>query len=435
MYDFIHQEQLQKITPIIETAVPPSTAPFLVDVVFSFDTTGSMRSVIDSVRNNLAETVDRLYREIEGIRIGIMVHGDYCDFPEMFWKLELNKDAEVTKTFIKNSKNTSGGDFDECYELVLREAQKFEWKAEVKVLVVIGDANPHEFGYEMPKSREKRMQGFDPLLHIDWVKELQQLKSQNITVFACHAKPTEHTKRFYQRIAVETNGFYFPLDDLQAFKDYMVAICLRATDGAEDMQLLREKQRELAQQYRAEVEALKQQAISKIQASEEMKEEEKEAAVKEILGTSLENSEHIKKILVSAGCYSEELHTISKESSDVLDALHSAKKQSVFSPQTAGVASRLRANKMLRTRSETFEEELAVKSQGFFSNEASSHFMSTITNNRTTPGTPIPPQKLKRRVVPREDDDSLLLTPVKPGQRMWMKREEKKEKKDSDDLW
>ncbi len=61
----------------------------LLDVIFSFDTTGSMSPVIKSVRKNLTDTVDRLYAELPGIRIGILVHGDYSDYPFLCWKLDL----------------------------------------------------------------------------------------------------------------------------------------------------------------------------------------------------------------------------------------------------------------------------------------------------------------------------------------------------------
>src|SRR5215468_8082549 len=50
-----------------------------VEVVFSFDTTGSMYPCLTQVRRNVKSTVTRLFEEIPGIRIGIIAHGDYCD--------------------------------------------------------------------------------------------------------------------------------------------------------------------------------------------------------------------------------------------------------------------------------------------------------------------------------------------------------------------
>ena len=65
---------------------------------------------------------------------------------------------------------TGGGDFPECYELVLREAQtKLSWTpGSQRSLVMIGDATPHEPSY--PLNRQK----------IDWRKECTELKNINV---------------------------------------------------------------------------------------------------------------------------------------------------------------------------------------------------------------------------------------------------------------
>lgn len=220
--------------------------PFLVDVVFSFDTTGSMASVISSVRSNLTSTVDRLFATVEGIRIGIIVHGDYCDFPNMMWLLEPTKDQEMIKNFIKESPDTSGGDAPECYEMALYAANRIEWKADVKVLVVIGDAEPHSKGYPLPPRVRNHIDKHT--LDIDWKAEVEVCKENKITVFSCHAQPRPHTLSFYDHISRVTGGYYFPLTQLQAFKDYMVAICLRAADSADTLADIEQSRRELDEQ-------------------------------------------------------------------------------------------------------------------------------------------------------------------------------------------
>ena len=50
-----------------------------IEVVFSFDTTGSMYPCLTQVRRRIKNTVTRLMNEIALIRIGIIAHGDYCD--------------------------------------------------------------------------------------------------------------------------------------------------------------------------------------------------------------------------------------------------------------------------------------------------------------------------------------------------------------------
>ena len=53
--------------------------PLEVDVAFSFDTTGSMYACLGEVRRKLQETITRLKRDIPGIRLATIAHGDYCD--------------------------------------------------------------------------------------------------------------------------------------------------------------------------------------------------------------------------------------------------------------------------------------------------------------------------------------------------------------------
>ena len=213
------------------------------DVVFSFDTTGSMRSIIKSVRENLVETIYRLFIEIPNIRIGIIVHGDYCDSDGFFWKLDLNRNKEQLKKFITNAKDTGGGDAPEAYEFAIKQAATMNWKSEVKVLVMIGDQKPHEKGYTMPYKYD----GFTNNLHIDWKEEMQKCKDNHITIFSCHALPEQNSDAlyFYHTISKHTGGYYFPLSELQSFPHYMVTICMKAGDAAEDLKMLREKQAQL----------------------------------------------------------------------------------------------------------------------------------------------------------------------------------------------
>ena len=62
----------------------------------------------------------------------------------------------------------TGGDWDECYELVMKEArEKLSWSAGTnKVLVMIGDATPHKV-----KDYGVRFEGEQ----IDWKEEAEKL--------------------------------------------------------------------------------------------------------------------------------------------------------------------------------------------------------------------------------------------------------------------
>src|SRR5204862_7711316 len=91
----------------------------LVEVAFSFDTTGSMYPCLTQVRRNVKSTVTRLSEEIPGIRIGIIAHGDYCDARSTYVtrKLDLTENVSAICHFVETVQPTGGGDAPECYEL------------------------------------------------------------------------------------------------------------------------------------------------------------------------------------------------------------------------------------------------------------------------------------------------------------------------------
>ena len=243
LFDIPSIEMMDEDSPAVIETLTSNSDESDVDVVFSFDTTGSMRSVIDNVRQNLKETVCKLFEEIPGIRIGIIAHGDYCDYPKMMWKINPTKDVQAVETFIKESKNTSGGDAPECYEYVLHVANQIEWKSSVKVLVIIGDESPHEKGYFLPR----KIPGFQSQLTIDWKEEAAKLKEKGVTIFSCHALPEQNKQSipFYTTISTVTNGMYLKLDEFKDFQYYMVSICMKASDDAEALALIKQRQEEL----------------------------------------------------------------------------------------------------------------------------------------------------------------------------------------------
>src|SRR5579875_1040921 len=73
-----------------------------IDVVVSFDTTGSMSSVLAQVRRKVKQTVERLMGELPDIRIGIIVHGDYCDARSTYVTrhLDLTQDTASIRTLL-----------------------------------------------------------------------------------------------------------------------------------------------------------------------------------------------------------------------------------------------------------------------------------------------------------------------------------------------
>lgn len=187
------------------------------DLVISFDTTGSMYPCLAEVRRNVSTLVQKLFREIKGLRLAIIAHGDYCDKDKMISVLDFTQDQDALKRFIENAPATNGGDYPECYELVLQRTRELSWRADAKMksLVLIGDAPPHGVNENPTK--------------IDWRVEAEALANRNIQVFSvqCLNHGNRESYEFYAEVAKVTNGYHVFLDQFSYIKDMIQAICFR----------------------------------------------------------------------------------------------------------------------------------------------------------------------------------------------------------------
>ncbi len=196
------------------------------DLVISFDTTGSMYPCLSEVKRHIATMVPKLFRDMPGLRLGIIAHGDYCDGDKVIQTLDFTNDQNALISFVQNAPSTGGGDYPECYELVLRTVKTFTWRAEAKMksLVMIGDAPPHETN-ENPQK-------------INWREEAESLANRNIQVFSvqCLNRGNREAYAFYSQVARMTNGYHMFLDQFSYITDMLQAICFKQHD---QQQLLR----------------------------------------------------------------------------------------------------------------------------------------------------------------------------------------------------
>lgn len=196
------------------------TTPDPVDIVFSFDTTGSMYPCLSQVRAEIAKTVKQLFKDVPGIRIGIVAHGDYCDAPPrgnyVVKMLDLTKDENEIIKFVQKVEPTGGGDAPECYELVLHEARRLTWSAgKQKILVMIGDATPHPPNYP------------DNVKKLDWRNEIALLREAGIHVYGVQALNRYESTSFYKEIAKGSGGLHLNLNQFRQVVDLVMAICYK----------------------------------------------------------------------------------------------------------------------------------------------------------------------------------------------------------------
>lgn len=147
------RENINDTRPLYEEA--PKHVDGALDMVIAFDTTGSMAHYIDAVRKEVADLIPRLFDDNEDLRLGVVAFGDYCDmlsphhFGDAYQCIMPTNNENDLISFVVNSRDTSGGDGDEFYELVLKKIiEETPWRdGAAKSVLLIGDAAPHPLGY------------------------------------------------------------------------------------------------------------------------------------------------------------------------------------------------------------------------------------------------------------------------------------------------
>eukprot|EP01102_Stenamoeba_stenopodia_P011325 TRINITY_DN3468_c0_g1_i1.p1 TRINITY_DN3468_c0_g1~~TRINITY_DN3468_c0_g1_i1.p1 ORF type:complete len:716 (+),score=182.00 TRINITY_DN3468_c0_g1_i1:90-2237(+) len=185
-----------------------------VEIVFSFDTTGSMSACLGQVRAKVEETVQRLMKDIKNIKIGIINHGDYCDNTKAIDVLDLSDNVSKICKFIRTTASTSGGDSPECYEYALQTANELSWSDDAsKALVVIGDEVPHPPSYTTE--------------NINWFDELDRLVAKGVKVYGVRALNCTYAIPFYQELSERSGTVSITFQNFNLIVDMFLAICYR----------------------------------------------------------------------------------------------------------------------------------------------------------------------------------------------------------------
>lgn len=176
------------------------------DMVIAFDTTGSMAAYIDAVRHEVADLIPTLFADNPDLRLGIVAFGDYCDmtnaqeFGDAYQCLMPTDNENDIIRFIRESKNTSGGDGDEFYELVLKKiVEETPWRENsTRSILLISDAHPHPLGYTY--------KNYVVGNQIDWREVARQAADEKIKIDTV----TITNASWYKELSAMTNGVSVP---------------------------------------------------------------------------------------------------------------------------------------------------------------------------------------------------------------------------------
>jgi hypothetical protein len=196
----------------------------LTDMVIAFDTTGSMSSYINSVKEHVKELIPKLFAQNAGLNISIVAFGDYCDmesatkFGKAYQVIDLTDNMNDLIAFVSSAKGTTGGDGDEFYELVIKKiTQETTWRSgSSKNVLFIGDCNPHKVGYS-----------YYPIVYnaqIDWKTEARNAADLNIVfdTLSCG----NGALKFYKELSKITGGVQLPFSNANKMADVLEATSL-----------------------------------------------------------------------------------------------------------------------------------------------------------------------------------------------------------------
>lgn len=177
-----------------------------VDYVVAFDTTGSMNLYIGDVKKHVASLIPQMFSQGIDLRMKIIAFGDYYDmegednFGTAYQESEFTNNEKKLIDFVRNARNTNGGDSDEFYELVIKKIRtETPWrKGSRRAVLFIADCNPHDVNYKW----------FGKRRGIDWRQEAEQAADDGIAFDTLSIHGSDY--RWYEELAKITGGAYMP---------------------------------------------------------------------------------------------------------------------------------------------------------------------------------------------------------------------------------
>jgi len=186
------------------------------DVVFIFDTTGSMYQYLEQVRRELTHLANKVYKCAPNVQIGVIAYGDYCDANSTYVTktLELTGDFLRVQSFVNHVERTGGGDAPEAVEEALYEANRLRWRAgSQRVIILVGDAPPHGVIDAAPMR--------------DYKEEAYALGKKRVKVYTAQCGGDKAAEKAFRWIASNTSGIHLLLENIGDIVDLLIGVCMK----------------------------------------------------------------------------------------------------------------------------------------------------------------------------------------------------------------
>lgn len=133
------------------------------DLVLALDTTQSMRDDMPVLRDQLVELLQERTEGYRAWRVGFMLYRDYLE-DYLVRKYDFVEQFELVQDRLNRIRVAGGRDIPEAvYEALWASVQGFEWVADDRMIILVGDAPPHP----RPRGSVTREQVFDRARELD----------------------------------------------------------------------------------------------------------------------------------------------------------------------------------------------------------------------------------------------------------------------------
>ena len=115
-----------------------------IDLVLLIDTTNSMQSIIDDVKDEARVFIGNLQTMVPASRVAVVAYRDKGDEYVTKW-VDFSFKTEKVQNFVANLRADGGGDYPEAvYEAVQAAMTELSWrKTSRRIMIIIGSSPPH----------------------------------------------------------------------------------------------------------------------------------------------------------------------------------------------------------------------------------------------------------------------------------------------------
>jgi len=141
----VYAENTDIIIPAIEVILSPRKNK-MIDIVFVIDATESMKDDIDTIRESINASLERLLAQYDSYRLALVLYKDYNDDFLVKTVCEFTSDVKSFSTTLNTFKVSGGRDIPEAVYEGIQGGLDLPWRTGSDIdrrLILIGDAPPH----------------------------------------------------------------------------------------------------------------------------------------------------------------------------------------------------------------------------------------------------------------------------------------------------